>query len=181
MDHFISNGCLSLQHSTPVSMLIGYPKSSILGAIWVSTLADIALSDPWVALKCFEKILLSTYFVQRRLWTISAAMNVSHCRTWSHLSVLRRYLKSDLFCAIWESTFRYITRCDPYLAGRCFQKLLPSPLYIKGKTWTTSSAIYIFPYSTAPRFPCWEGTPNLAFCVQFECRPWLILHCLTHE
>ncbi len=24
-------------------------------------------------------------------------------------------------------------------------------------------------------------TPNLAFCVQFECQPWLILHCLTHE
>ncbi len=33
MDHFISNGCLSLQHNTPFSMLRGYPKSSILCAI----------------------------------------------------------------------------------------------------------------------------------------------------
>ena len=114
MNHFISNGCLSLQHSTPVSMLIGYPKSSIiLGAIWVSTLADIALSDPWVALTCFWKLLPSTTFVKGRLWTISAAMNVSHCSTSSNFQVLRRYLKSDFFCAIWESTFRYITQCDP--------------------------------------------------------------------
>ena len=162
MDLFISNGCLSLQHSTPVSMLRGYPKSSIiLGAIWVSTLADIALSDPWVALTCFWKLLPSTLFVKGRLWTISAAMamNVSHCSTSSNFPVLRRYLKSNLFCAIWESTFRYITWCDPYLAGRCFQKLLPSPLYITGRIWNTSSAMDVFPYSTAPHsIPCWEGT-----------------------
>ena len=162
-------------------MLRGYPKSSILCAIWVSTLADIALSHPWVALTCFWKLLPSTLFVKGRLWTISAAMNVSHCSTSSNFPVLRRYLKSDFFCAIWESTFRYITPCDPYLAYRCFQKLLPSPLYIKGRAWTTSSAIDVFPYSTAPRFPCWEGTPNLAFCVQFECQPWLTLYCLAHE
>ena len=160
MDHFISNGCLSLQHSTPFSMLRGYPKSSILCAIWVSTLADIALSDPWVALTCFWKLLPSTLFIKGRLWTISAAMNVSHCSTSSNFPVLRRYLKSDLFCAIWESTFRYITRCDPYLADRCFQTLLPSPLYIKGRIWTTSSAMDVFPYSIAPHFNA-ERVPQI--------------------
>ena len=129
-----------------------YPKSSFLClcAIWVSTLADIALSNPWVALTCFWKLIQSILFIKGRLWTISTAMKVSHCSISSHFPVLRRYLKSDFFCAIWESTFGYITWCGPYLAGRCFQKLLPSPLYIKGRIWNTSSAMDVFPYSIAP-------------------------------
>ena len=74
----------SLTAHSPIPILRGYPKSSILCAFWVSTLADITLSDPWVALTCFWKLLPSTLFIKGSLWTISAAMNVSHCSTASH-------------------------------------------------------------------------------------------------
>ena len=39
MKHFICNGCISLQHSTPYPMLRGYPNLAFLCTIWVSTLA----------------------------------------------------------------------------------------------------------------------------------------------
>ena len=39
----------------------------------------------------------------------------------------------------------------------------------------------VFHCSTASHLPCWEGTCNLVFCVQFESQPRQILHGLTYK
>ena len=46
MNHFISNEYLSLQHSIPFLVLIGYPKSGFLYTIWESTYAKMTWYDP---------------------------------------------------------------------------------------------------------------------------------------
>ncbi len=46
MKHFISNEYLSLQHSIPFLVLIGYPKSGFLYIIWESTYAEMTWYDP---------------------------------------------------------------------------------------------------------------------------------------
>ena len=85
-------------------------------------------------------------------------------------SMLREDPNSDIFCAIWESTLAETAQCYPYVTDRCFQKLLSSTWYIKWMIWNTLAAMAAFPCNASPYFWCWDSTPNLTFCVQFESR-----------
>ena len=95
--------------------------------------------------------------------------------------VLRQYPKSDILCAIWESTLAETTQCETEVADRFFQKLLSSILYIKGRIWNTSEAMNVFSCNTSSYFSCWGGIPNLTFCVQSEIQCWLKLHKTSHK
>ena len=96
-------------------------------------------------------------------------------------SMLREDPNSDIFCAIWESTLAEIAQCYPYVTDRCFQKLLSSTWYIKWMIWNSLVAMAAFPCNTSPYFWCWDSTPNLTFCVQFESQPWQKLHNVNHK
>ena len=54
LEHFISNGCVSLQYSTLFTILRGYPPFGILCAIWESPWWKMAHWDPQVPSRCYQ-------------------------------------------------------------------------------------------------------------------------------
>ena len=75
-------------------------------------------------------------------------------------SMLRADPKSDILCAIWESTLEEIAQCYPYVTDRCFQKLLSSNWYIKGMIWNTLAPMAAFPCDASSYF-CAETVPQI--------------------
>ena len=81
---FSSNGCQSSKYTIPSSVQRGYPKFSILNAIWESTYAEMTQYEPQGGQRCYQKLFWSSLHIKGRLWCTSAAMDVSPCSTAPH-------------------------------------------------------------------------------------------------
>ena len=55
------------------------------------------------------------------------------------------------------------------MTDRCFQELLPSTSYIKGRIWSTSASMYVLSCNTSSHFPCWQRTlESDIWCANWE-------------
>ena len=66
--HFISNGCLSLQHNIPFPVLIWYPKPDILCEIWELTSVKMVWCEPQGACKCCQVLIWSKCVSTEGYW-----------------------------------------------------------------------------------------------------------------
>ena len=55
------------------------------------------------------------------------------------------------------------------MTDRCFQELLPSTSYIKGRIWSTSASMDVLSCNTSSHFPCWQRTlESDIWCANWE-------------
>ena len=55
------------------------------------------------------------------------------------------------------------------MTDRCFQELLPSTSYIKGRIWSTSASMDVLSCNTSSHFPCWQQTlESDIWCANWE-------------
>ena len=156
-------------------------ESDIWCANWESTLAQVTWYNQWVADICLQSFSNLPYTLEKWYGTLQQQW-MSYPAT--HHPIFYAEGGSQFwhfFCAIWESTLAEIAQCYPYVTDRCFQKLLSSTWYIKWMIWNSLVAMAAFPCNASPYFWCWDSTPNLTFCVQFESQPWQKLHNVNHK
>ena len=116
------------------------------------------------------------------VWNTSAAMDVLSCNTSSYFLCWGRIPILTFFVQFESKPWQKLRSVTPtYMTDRCFQKLLSSTWYIKWMIWNSLVAMAAFPCNASPYFWCWDSTPNLTFCVQFESQPWQKLHNVNHK
>ena len=182
MKHSGSNVCRFSHHVTPFPMLRGCPKFDDFLEVWqlVFYRNDMVWTIRGVCMLSEVSLIIHIRLMMVMVHSISnGCLSLQYSIPFSVLKGCPT--KFVILLEIWELFLAERTRCWPWGACICYQKLSQSALYIWGRLWHNQSVMMPLFIAYGIQFQCWEGAQNLTFCMKIESCCWQKGQGVDHE